>query len=76
MGVISPYKAQVKVIRRLLEQALGPERARLIDVNSVDGFQGREKEVCVFSPATRAPKRKEKKNSLGFVADERRVNVG
>ena len=75
VGVISPYKAQVKVIRRLLEQALGPERARLIDVNSVDGFQGREKEVCVFS-VTRAPKRKEKKNSLGFVADERRVNVG
>ena len=65
VGVISPYKAQVKVIRR----------ARLIDVNSVDGFQGREKEVCVFS-VTRAPKRKEKKNSLGFVADERRVNVG
>ena len=63
------------MIRRLLEQALGPERARLIDVNSVDGFQGREKEVCVFS-VTRAPKRKEKKNSLGFVADERRVNVG
>lgn len=88
VGVISPYKAQVKVIRRLLEQALGPERARLIDVNSVDGFQGREKEVCVFS-VTRAPKTKtppqnaaqtqtkqRKKNLLGFVADERRVNVG
>lgn len=88
VGVISPYKAQVKVIRRLLEQALGPERARLIDVNSVDGFQGREKEVCVFS-VTRAPKTpktktppaaqtqtKQRKNLLGFVADERRVNVG
>ena len=89
VGVISPYKAQVKVIRRLLEQALGPERARLIDVNSVDGFQGREKEVCVFS-VTRAPKtpktppqnaaqtqtKQRKKNLLGFVADERRVNVG
>ena len=93
VGVISPYKAQVKAIRRALERALGPERARLIDVNSVDGFQGREKEVCVFS-VTRAPKvvgnkgkkdeksdetapsRRRGKNLLGFVADERRVNVG
>ena len=83
VGVISPYKAQVKVIRKLLEQALGPERARFVDVNSVDGFQGREKEVCVFS-VTRAPRTDKKnaaegtkkKNLLGFVADERRVNVG
>jgi senataxin len=84
VGVISPYKAQVKVIRKFLEQALGSEKARFVDVNSVDGFQGREKEVCVFS-VTRAPRvdkkdtaeeTKRKKNLLGFVADERRVNVG
>ena len=89
VGVISPYKAQVKAIRRLLEKELGPERARLIDVNSVDGFQGREKDVCVFS-VTRAPRvsaasakederdapSRRRKNLLGFVADERRVNVG
>jgi senataxin len=84
VGVISPYKAQVKVIRKFLEQALGSEKARFVDVNSVDGFQGREKEVCVFS-VTRAPRvdkkdtaeeTKQKKNLLGFVADERRVNVG
>ena len=77
VGVISPYKAQVKVIRKLLEQALGPERARFVDVNSVDGFQGREKEVCVFS-VTRAPRNREgsffwfppRRSSCPFVARE------
>ena len=85
VGVISPYKAQVKQIKQMLEKELGPKDAKSIDVNSIDGFQGREKEVCVFS-VVRAPRVdgsskgtsvKGKKNvNLGFVADERRVNVG
>ena len=72
IGVISPYKAQVKNIRRRLAEALGEERARKVDVNSIDGFQGREKDVCIFS-VVRAPA---KGRGLGFVADERRINVG
>ena len=72
IGVISPYKAQVKNIRRRLAEALGEERARKVDVNSIDGFQGREKDVCIFS-VVRAPT---KGRGLGFVADERRINVG
>ena len=72
IGVISPYKAQVKNIRRRLVEALGEERARKVDVNSIDGFQGREKDVCIFS-VVRAPA---KGRGLGFVADERRINVG
>ena len=72
IGVISPYKAQVRNIRKRLTEALGAEKSKTVDVNSIDGFQGREKEVCVFS-VVRAPTHG---HGLGFVADERRINVG
>ena len=72
IGVISPYKAQVRNIRKRLTEALGAEKSKAVDVNSIDGFQGREKEVCVFS-VVRAPTHG---HGLGFVADERRINVG
>jgi senataxin len=38
-----------------LNDAIGEERSSRVDVNSIDGFQGREKEVCVFS-VCRAPR--------------------
>jgi senataxin len=72
IGVISPYKAQVKNLKNKLAEALGTERASFLDVGSIDGFQGREKDVCIFS-VVRAPARG---RGLGFVADERRINVG
>ena len=82
VGVISPYKAQASAIRRRLADALGADLAAAIDVNSIDGFQGREKDVCVFS-VVRAPSRDDDATrrggyarGLGFVADERRINVG
>ena len=55
IGIISPYKAQVRNIRKILNDAIGEERSSRVDVNSIDGFQGREKEVCVFS-VCRAPR--------------------
>ena len=77
IGVISPYKAQVNTIRAKLGEKLGVAKARAIDVNTIDGFQGREKDVCVFS-VVRAPQdsARARARGLGFVADERRVNVG
>lgn len=62
IGVISPYAAQVSLIR----QSVVP----LIEVATVDGFQGREKEVIILSLV-----RSNEKGEIGFVADERRINV-
>jgi superfamily I DNA and/or RNA helicase len=46
IGVVTPYSGQVRNIRRVLRSSPGLER---LEVSSVDGFQGREKEVIVFS---------------------------
>jgi len=62
--VITPYVAQLNLIKKLLgESGLGS-----IEVGSVDGFQGREKEVVVFS-CCRSGK------SVGFLKDQKRMNV-
>ncbi len=65
IGVITPYLSQVKLIRRMLEK-----RGVECEVKSVDGFQGREKEVVVIS-FVRSNLAKE----IGFVKDRRRLNV-
>ncbi|KAI7846383.1 hypothetical protein COHA_000094 [Chlorella ohadii] len=70
VAVISPYKAQVSLLRRLFKAALGDEAAKLVDINTIDGFQGREKDVAFFSTV-----RSQRGNKgIGFVADERRIN--
>lgn len=62
IGIISPYAAQVSLIRHLV----APE----IEVSTVDGFQGREKEVIILSLV-----RSNDDANVGFVAEERRINV-
>ena len=49
IGVITPYVAQQILLRRLLKVQLG-SKGDDIEVNSVEGFQGREKNVIIFSP--------------------------
>ncbi|GLJ40367.1 hypothetical protein SUGI_0830590 [Cryptomeria japonica] len=71
LAVISPYKQQVKLIRERIQLAIGNDAAKLIDVNTIDGFQGREKDVAIFS-CVRANTGK----GIGFVSDFRRMNVG
>ena len=68
IGVVTPYAAQVRVIRRMLPRASPGERG--VEVSSVDGFQGREKEVIVMSTV-----RASVAGGVGFLADWRRVNV-
>ncbi|MCB9799722.1 MAG: AAA family ATPase [Candidatus Omnitrophica bacterium] len=70
IAVISPYSAQVKLLRgRILseeemEKGLGPE------INSIDSFQGREKEIVMVSLV-----RSNLNGEIGFLADTRRMNV-
>jgi hypothetical protein len=73
IGVVTPYAAQVRVLRRALAPMRGPSAPGAppaLEVASVDGFQGREKEVIVFS-AVRASA----SGGVGFLADPRRLNV-
>lgn len=68
IGVIAPYKAQVDLIRNALTHY--EQGGARCEVSTVDGFQGREKEVIILS-LTRANPAKE----IGFLADVRRLNV-
>lgn len=49
VAVISPYKAQVRLLQDAFSKALGEEGARMVDINTIDGFQGREKDIVIFS---------------------------
>tara|TARA_B100001142_G_C14319347_1_gene649783 strand:+ start:245 stop:2236 length:1992 start_codon:yes stop_codon:yes gene_type:complete len=86
IGIIAPYAAQVRAIseewnRKVTSdvklkntsvvEADNPESAKdELEIRSVDGFQGREKEVIVLCTV-----RNNRQNQLGFVADPRRLNV-
>lgn len=70
-GIISPYKAQVQYLRSRIRSASQFKRVRhLFTVNTVDGFQGQERDV-IFISLVRA----NNKNQIGFLSDLRRMNV-
>lgn len=70
-GVISPYKAQVRYLRSCIKQSPALRRLRqLISVNTVDGFQGQERDV-IFISLVRA----NDQGRIGFLGDLRRMNV-
>lgn len=70
-GLISPYKAQVQYLRNKIRENsfLRPLRS-LITVNTVDGFQGQERDV-IFISLVRA----NENGQIGFLNDLRRMNV-
>jgi len=73
IGVISPYNGQVRLLTDLFYQAGGFEDGEPyngLEIKSVDGYQGREKEIIIFS-AVRANAAGE----IGFLSDKRRLNV-
>jgi len=63
IAVISPYSAQVRLLREMLSKSE-------IEIDSVDGFQGREKEAVIVSLV-----RSNQEGEVGFLADTRRMNV-
>ncbi len=71
VGIISPYRAQVQYLRRLLmkREFFKPFR-RAISVNTVDGFQGQERDIIVVSLV-----RSNDDGQIGFLRDLRRMNV-
>ena len=71
VGVISPYRAQVQYLRRLLKKReyFKPFR-KLISVNTVDGFQGQERDIILISLV-----RSNDEGQIGFLRDLRRMNV-
>lgn len=71
VGVISPYRAQVQYLRRLImkREFFKPYR-RLITVNTVDGFQGQERDIVLISMV-----RANENGEIGFLRDLRRMNV-
>ena len=71
VGIISPYRAQVQYLRRLLKKRefFKPYRS-LISVNTVDGFQGQERDIILISLV-----RANDEGQIGFLRDLRRMNV-
>lgn len=71
IGIISPYKAQVQYLRSKIkaDASLKPYRS-LFTVNTVDGFQGQERDV-IFISLVRA----NEEGQIGFLNDLRRMNV-
>lgn len=71
VAVISPYRAQVQLLRSLLKSrpTLKPLRRR-ITINTVDGFQGQERDIVIISLV-----RANAEGNIGFLSDLRRMNV-
>ena len=65
IGIVTPYAGQVRTIRDML-----PESMQGVEVRTVDGYQGREKDVIIFSCV-----RSNSDGNVGFLSDRRRLNV-
>ncbi|KAM7518597.1 hypothetical protein LguiB_017559 [Lonicera macranthoides] len=69
VGIITPYKLQLKCLQREFSDVLGSEEGKDLYINTVDAFQGQERDVIMMS-CVRASN-----HGVGFVADIRRMNV-
>ncbi|XP_057794534.1 helicase sen1-like isoform X2 [Salvia miltiorrhiza] len=69
VGIITPYKLQLKCLQREFKDILNSDQGRDVYINTVDAFQGQERDVIIMS-CVRASS-----HGVGFVADIRRMNV-
>uniref|UniRef100_A0A0D3H8H2 Uncharacterized protein n=1 Tax=Oryza barthii TaxID=65489 RepID=A0A0D3H8H2_9ORYZ len=80
IGIITPYRSQLSLLRSRFNSFFGPEIVAEMEINTVDGFQGREVDILVLS-TVRASNSSDSRHhtgearSIGFVADVRRMNV-
>jgi senataxin len=70
VAVITPYAQQSKLLRQVFESSLGPRYTDLVEINTVDAFQGREASIVIFSAVRAAGS-----HGIGFLSDVRRMNV-
>lgn len=78
VAVLTPYRAQKMALERKLRSVLGDGAAAAIAVQTVDGYQGQEADIVVFS-CVRADREEAggdgNLRGVGFLADVRRLNV-
>lgn len=67
VAIITPYSQQREYIRRLLNKRFG-DSARAVSVDTVDSFQGQEKEIVIISCVRSS-------GDIGFLRDPKRLNV-
>ena len=71
VGIITPYRAQVELLVKIAESSTKLEPLKkLLTINTVDAFQGQERDVIAISFV-----RSNSKSEVGFLADIRRTNV-
>jgi len=75
IGIVTPYSSQVALIKSLMAadaefRSLAIKSSTVIEVQSVDGYQGRERDLIIFSAV-----RSNRQGRLGFLTDWRRMNV-
>ncbi|XP_019193568.1 PREDICTED: uncharacterized protein LOC109187727 [Ipomoea nil] len=78
IGIITPYKCQLSLLRSRFSSAFGSSVTAEMEFNTVDGFQGREVDILIFSTVRAAgacSTDQEYSSKIGFVADVRRMNV-
>ncbi|MCI01587.1 hypothetical protein A2U01_0022614, partial [Trifolium medium] len=70
IGVVSPYAAQVDTIQDILGQKYDKHEGFDVKVNTIDGFQGGEKDIIILSTI-----RTDCSTSIGFISNNQRTNV-
>lgn len=68
IGIITPYRQQMITLRTEISRYFGRPSLDVIDINTVDGFQGQEKDIILFSCVRSG-------SQIGFLSDTRRMNV-
>jgi len=71
VGIVSMYRAQIMELRRAFESRFGVNVTSHVDFNTVDGFQGQEKDIIILSCVRAGPGLQ----NVGFLSDVRRMNV-
>ncbi|KAF3910108.1 hypothetical protein AA313_de0204025 [Arthrobotrys entomopaga] len=71
IGIITPYKTQLQALRQKFVDNFSGSILKAVEFNTTDAFQGREREIIIFS-CVRASQR----STVGFLSDIRRMNVG